>query len=48
MPTKINVFALFNSLNNSGAVRLSDCAADKIGDSFDAVAVPQTETGRDE
>lgn len=41
---EINVFALFNSLNRSGAVRLSDCTTNKVGTGRDAVAVPESTT----
>lgn len=37
MPTEVNVFALFNALNQGAkSVKLSDCAVDKVGTGIDA------------
>lgn len=43
MPTEVNIFALFNSLNARGAVRLSECTVDKVGTSPDAIAASEPE-----
>jgi len=38
---EVNVFALFNTLNTRGEVRLSDCETDKVGTGMDAIAAEE-------
>lgn len=47
MPKEINVFALFNTLKRDGAVKLSDCEVEKVGESMDAVATEKEENDGD-